>query len=235
MNDSRFGYNSQRKPVEDGYGSSYEEAAQITPEELIRLRSLPIEQLTDEQIVHLVQDGELDLFDTLVSRYQDRIYNTAMRMLYDPDEALDSTQEVFVKAFRGVDRFAFKSTFYTWLFQITLNYCRSRIRSRSRSARLKMLPLDIRSEEGEEQALSLPDDDPSPLENLERKELLSAAERALEKLRPEFREVIMLRDIEGMNYDQIAIVLDCSMGTVKSRLHRARNTLAGLLTRYLER
>lgn len=224
-----------RYAAEGGYGPPEGISASITPERLEELRRSPPSDLSDEDLVHLIQHGETALFDILVERYQDRIYNTSMKMLADPDEALDATQEVFMKAFRGLGRFAFKSTFYTWLFQITLNFCRSRLRSRSRASRMKTLPLDAKDEDGEFQAFSLPDDGPQPFETLQKKELLEAAERALELLRPEFREVIVLRDIEGLNYDQIAIVLKCSMGTVKSRLHRARNALARALAPYLER
>ncbi|MFA4986429.1 MAG: sigma-70 family RNA polymerase sigma factor [Candidatus Brocadiia bacterium] len=206
----------------------------ITPEELRDLRSLPPSDLTDAQLVHLVQNGEEQVFDWLVTRYQDRIYNTSVRMLGDADEALEATQEVFVKAYRGVARFEFKSSFYTWLFQIALNYCRSRLRTYGRSGRMKMLPLDAAGDDDEPQAFSIPDDAPLPLDRLERKELAAAAEKALARLRPEFREVIILRDIDGLNYDQIAIMLDCSMGTVKSRLHRARNALAVALRKYIE-
>ena len=216
------------------YGPPDHISAEITEEELEKLKSSSPFELSDENLVHLIQHGERRHFDILVERFQDRIYNTSLRMLSDQDDALDASQEVFIKAYKGIDRFRFRSTFYTWLFQITLNYCRSKLRSRSRASRLKMLPLDIRNEDGESQALSVPDDEPLPQERLARKELVQAAEDALHKLRPEFKEVIILRDIEGLNYDQISVVLECSMGTVKSRLHRARNALGAALKRYLE-
>ena len=226
--DSSIHYSDDRK-----FGHPAGISTEITEQRLEELRRTVPLDLSDEDLIHLIQNGETHLFDILVEKYQDRIYNTAMRMLSDPDEALDSAQEIFVKAYRGIDRFAFKSTFYTWLFQITLNYCRSRLRSKGRMARTKMLPIDVRNEDGELRALSIPDDGPQPMDVLERRELIAAAEEVLNKLRPEFREVIVLRDTEGLNYDQIAIILNCSMGTVKSRLHRARNALAAGLARYL--
>ena len=228
----QFSYNyADDKPV---YGPPEGISSEISPERLEELEQSPPHDLSDEDLVHLVQNNKLHLFDLLVERYQDRIYNTSLRMLSDPDEALDAAQEIFVKAYRGIPRFAFKSTFYTWLFQITLNFCRSRLRSKGRASRVKMLPLDIRTDDNDMQPMSIPDKEPMPLEKLERRELVAAAEDALSKLRAEFREVIVLRDVEGLNYDQISVVLGCSMGTVKSRLHRARNSLANSLSKYLE-
>jgi len=170
--------------------------------------------------------GDLDAFDRLLGLHQDGVYRTALRLLGDPDEAFDLAQDVLLTAFRKIDQFRGEARFSTWLYRITVNLARNRWKSASRK------PIPVSLETGRQ----APDeDDPSPLQVADGapdardraagREILEALEREIARLPESFREVIVLRHVEGLSYEDIAEAVGANLGTVKSRLARGRDHL----------
>lgn len=176
--------------------------------------------------IRAFQAGEREAFDRLVLRYQDRIVNLCFRMLADRDEALDCAQETFVKAFRGLGGFQFRSGFSTWLYAIAANTCRNRLASLEHRVKSRTLPLDpsARSADGAV-GMDLEDPSPSPLAQLTAKERDHLVQEAVRSLSADHRTVVVLRDVEGLAYDEIAEITGYNLGTVKSKLARARQQL----------
>lgn len=172
-------------------------------------------------------EGDREAFGLLVERTQDRIYNLAFRLTGQHHGALDLSQEAYIKAFAAMARFRGESGFYTWMYRIVMNLHMNKERGLEAKARKKTLSIDPASRhEGNPLAIDVPggeDGDPSrPLEERERD---AAIQEALLELEADHRQVVLLRDLEGMAYDEIAAVLEIPVGTVKSRLHRARGEL----------
>jgi RNA polymerase sigma-70 factor (ECF subfamily) len=188
--------------------------------------------IDDTVLVKQCWQGDSTAMERLILKYQNRIYNVILKICADPDDAAELTQETFVKVIENIDNFQGRSGFYTWAFRIavnlTLNYCQ-------RNARLGFCSLDAEQEKyysRTNQALKefLSDDSlPDPAAVAQDRELCEIAVRSLMKLDDAHRAVVVLRDIEDMNYDQIAKVLDIELGTVKSRLSRARKKLRQIL------
>ena len=178
-------------------------------------------QLEDLKCVADVKDGRAQAFDDVVKRYQDRIFNTMCRLLGDYQEAADLTQQAFLKAYLSLDQFRGSSTFYTWLYRIAVNTALDERKRRSRSPEVLSESFAMSSEEDVRRLDgSATSDDPEE-EALGRERRL-AVTRAVASLDDVHRTVLVLRDIEGLNYEEIAEVAACPRGTVKSRLHRAR-------------
>jgi RNA polymerase sigma-70 factor (ECF subfamily) len=187
----------------------------------------------DQQTLAQLRRGNWSAMEQLVSRYQDRLYVTILRMVNHPEDAADLVQETFVRAMQAVARFEGKSTLYTWLFRIAVNLAISHRRASQYRAAAS---LDAGSEEEDagsgvnRQAAGLrrqlaQDTEDDPAERVERQMEYERLQGALARLDPEFKAVIVLRDIEECDYDQIAAILDVPVGTVKSRLFRARCAL----------
>ena len=164
--------------------------------------------------------GELSAFEELVTRYEKRVYAIALRSSGSPEDAADITQEVFLRAWRSMKDFRGDSGFATWLFRITMNQCVDYARHKQ--------PL-VQGEDDEERELPLPDTAPSPEEHLENSELGRELAAALDEVSDEHRRIVLLRDVSGMSYTEIAEILEVSEGTVKSRLSRARIALRKIL------
>jgi RNA polymerase sigma-70 factor, ECF subfamily len=184
--------------------------------------------LNDSVLVKQCQRGDADAMGRLIIKYQDRLYNTILKICGNPDDAAELTQETFVKVLESISTFRGQSGFYTWLFRVgvnlTLNFC-------SRKLRLGMRSLDASSGQQESSiASNLPDKkEIDPATVAQNHELVGQVLAALEKLDDNQRAIVVLRDIEGMDYEQIAEILQIEMGTVKSRLNRARTALKELL------
>lgn len=175
-------------------------------------------------------NGDLAAFDKLTIKYQDRVYNVALRLSKDREEALDIAQETFLKAYRNLAAFQRSAGFYTWIYRIAVNTALSR--RRYHSARPK--PVRLRGEsEGARVSAPADEREADPARQADRAETIQRVEACIEALEAGHRAVIVLRDIEGRNYDEIAEILDCPRGTVKSRLHRARKALRKELKRAL--
>jgi RNA polymerase sigma-70 factor (ECF subfamily) len=184
--------------------------------------------IDDAVLVEQCQQGDSVATERLILRYQNRIYNAILKMCGNADDAAELTQDTFVKVIENIDKFEGRSGFYTWAFRIgvnlTLNYCK-------RGAKLGLMSLDAEENEHSGQAKQVlkefltDDSSPNPAVVASSKELCEIVMKALMNLADEQRAVVVLRDIEGMNYAQIAEVLDIEIGTVRSRLSRARSNL----------
>jgi RNA polymerase sigma-70 factor (ECF subfamily) len=186
----------------------------------------------DAALVERWRRGDISAIERLVGKYQGRIYNLILKICANPDTAAELTQDTFVKIIENIDRFESRSSFYTWAFRIavnlTLNYCK-------RKTTVKWTSLDAETAADDEQAhralaaILRDEKSPDPSQVAENRELCQLVQIALGKLDEEQRTIVVLRDIEGMDYAQIAEVLAIVPGTVKSRLSRARAALRQLL------
>lgn len=194
----------------------------------------------ERAVIERAAAGDAAAFEELVMRYQDRVYGLALRLVRRPDEAEDVAQEAFVKAYRALNAFAGRSAFYTWLFRITFNVAQSRLRSLGRlHAREKVAPVgpagsDWSGDEDDPPGFDAVDPGPGPAEAVEAKDSSARVRLAVEALDPESRAVVLLREIDGMSYAEIAEATGASRAAVKSRLHRARRELAGTLKDVLQ-
>lgn len=188
--------------------------------------------IADATLIEQFRNGDSAAMERLVLRYQNRIHNVILKICADPDDAAELTQETFVKIIENLGKFEGRSSFYTWAFRIavnlTLNYCQ-------RNSRLAVRSLDAEEElpdsQGRHVLKDFLSDETSPDAEAvaQNKELFEIAVRALMKLDDAQRVVVILRDIEGMSYARIAEVLNVELGTVRSRLSRARNKLREIL------
>lgn len=178
------------------------------------------------EIVVRVRSGDTNAFEVLVLEHQKKIYNLALRMLGNEEDALDMAQEAFIRAFNSLDGFRGDSKFSVWLYRLTSNICIDFIRSRNKK---QASSLTYDNPDDEAQELELPDDRFSPHAALENKELRDAVYRGLDQLSPEYRQILLLREINGLSYEEIGRVLQLESGTVKSRIFRARQKLCAFL------
>jgi len=181
--------------------------------------------------------GEADkclTFDALVVAYEKKVFNVIYRYLGDYEEAADLTQETFISAYKAFSRFRGDSQVYTWLYQIAINHCRNRLRQRSRVRTLKVESLDQPRDSDTAESLSrdIPDLSQAPHIALEEKELRERILAAVQSLPPEYREVVVLRELEGLSYNEIVEVTHLSLDNVKTRLSRARAMLRRKLEHY---
>jgi RNA polymerase sigma-70 factor (ECF subfamily) len=186
----------------------------------------------DAALVERWRRGDISAIERLAGKYQGRIYNLILKICANPDTAAELTQDTFVKIIENIDRFESRSSFYTWAFRIAvnlaLNYCK-------RKTTVRWTSLDAETVADDEQtkqslaAILQDEKSPDPSQIAENRELCRLVQAALDKLDDEQKTIIVLRDIEGMDYAQIAEVLVVELGTVKSRLSRARAALRHLL------
>lgn len=186
----------------------------------------------EADFVARLQANEDAAYDELVRTYHTSIYHTAFRMLGDSGDAADACQDIFIKVFRNVRGFRGDSSLKTWIFRIAFSEILNRLRWWKRRFRSATVSLDD-DRNGNGPAIHLRTHSPSPLQVLETKEREQAIQQALTKLSGEHRSIVILRDIEGFSYNEIADILGVSCGTVKSRLARARADMKQSLTRFL--
>jgi len=186
----------------------------------------------DTYLVHAAQAGAREAYGELVRRYQDRIYSIISGMVSDPEDALDLTQDTFVKAYQALGRFRQEAGFYTWLYRIALHRCIDYGRKRQRHQ--EPLPLDQYLQDDTGVQLQ----DTSPARDPERAtinlHLRAAIRTALQRLPEPFRTAVILRDVEGLSHDEIAAIMDCALGTAKSRIQRGRYQLRDLLRPFVQ-
>ena len=182
--------------------------------------------MDEKHILARARRGELPAFEELVRRHEKRVYAVALRSSGSPEDAEDITQEGFLRAWRSIEEFRGDSGFSTWLFRITMNLCVDH--ARHKHAQPQTQPLVMGEEESER---PLPDTAPTPEEHLDNSELGRELAAALDEVSEEHRRIVLLRDVSGMSYTEIAEVLEISEGTVKSRLSRARIALRKVLLR----
>lgn len=180
----------------------------------------------DQALVRYAKQGDTQAFEELVARHRDKIYARAWSMMRNEDEALDLSQEAWVKAWQRLDQFQGDSSFATWLTRITINLCLDRIRRQKRQRAESIEEMDEESGGVERQ---MPVVTVNPTERLERGELRERIEKALDQLSEAHRTVLVLHEFEDMEYKNIAKTVGCSIGTVMSRLFYARRKMASLL------
>jgi RNA polymerase sigma-70 factor, ECF subfamily len=178
------------------------------------------------------QRGDLDAFNRLVLAYQELLYNQAYRMLDDPDAAADATQDALISAYRNVNSYR-GGSFRAWLLRIVTNACYDELRRRKRRPTTPLEPVDDEGEEVESVRWMI-DPGESPEEHTARKELRSAIQHCLNDLPADFRAIVVLVDVQGMDYTEAAQVVGAPLGTVKSRLARARTRLQSCLQGFWE-
>lgn len=183
--------------------------------------------MTESELIRAAQEGSQDAFAQLVEQNQGKIYNLCYRMTGNPEDAADLTQEAFLNAWRGLSKFGGQSAFSTWLYRLASNACIDFLRREKRRSALSMT-LD-RADGEEPRETEVPDERYSPHRELERKEAHEALQKGLASLSPEHREVLLLRETEGLSYGEIARCLGLEEGTVKSRIARARISLKDYL------
>ncbi len=180
----------------------------------------------DRDEAHSAAAGDEAAFEALVHRHQRALFNLALRYLGDRDEAQDAVQDTFLRAWRALPRFRGEAMFRTWITGIAINVCRSRLAgAEARCRRQTQSLVQPDGDGGAEVDLPLPDPSPGPAELARGGELRAALTKALAALSPEHREVLLLREMNGMEYEEVAAVLGCALGTVKSRIARARGAL----------
>ena len=178
--------------------------------------------LDDHTLIRLVLEGNTSAFDVIVRRYNTKVYSLAYRLLNSVEDAEDVAQDTFSQAFKGLGSFRGSSKFYTWLFRITYNLAISQRRKRKPA-------LSLNSQTDSQGEITLPSDDASPMKNMEDEEGKTLMDKALGLLSLDHRAGLVLKEIEGFSYEEIALSLGVPVGTVRSRLHRARLELRAIL------
>jgi RNA polymerase sigma-70 factor, ECF subfamily len=181
------------------------------------------EGISDAECVRRIHEGEIAAFEILVRRHQKTIFNLLYRMLGDYDEAAEISQEAFLSAYRSIGQFRGDANFSTWLYRIALNHASTRRRSLAKWQQ-RTVPIETTETVSER--------DIDPAENVEQKEIQEQVQRALKGLEPDDAAIILLKDLQDVSYEEVARVLAVPVGTVKSRLHRARRALKARLAPY---
>lgn len=178
----------------------------------------------ERELILRAKGGDAAAFEVLVTAHEHRVYNLALRMTGHPEDARDMAQEAFLTAYRRLGTFKMASSFSTWLYRLTTNLCIDFLR-REKRKRASHVPFEDR----EGRPLDLPDTHPDPQETVEDRELHRTVEIGLQKLSAEHREILVLRELCGLSYEEIGAVLRLEQGTVKSRIARARLRLREIL------
>ncbi|MEW6268558.1 MAG: sigma-70 family RNA polymerase sigma factor [Thermodesulfobacteriota bacterium] len=191
---------------------------------------------TEWDLVRLAGSGDKEAFRELVERYQRRVLAVVMGMLHDREAALEVTQETFIKAFRSIGRFKGDASFYTWIYRIAVNLAIDHQRREWRRPLAESTRNNNNSESPPEDILErIRDQDPrgDPFEATKDAELRERVRKAIDELTPDHKAVILLRELEGLSYEEISRVMQCSKGTVMSRLHYARKKLQARLKEFV--
>jgi RNA polymerase sigma-70 factor (ECF subfamily) len=186
----------------------------------------------DTALVQASQQGHLAAFDQLIARYHQRIYATLYHMTSSHEDADDLTQESFIRAFKGLKRFKGDASFYTWVYRIAVNLTINFLKKRSRrSYHLSLNDMDLQIEHHPDLVMFVSEN--TPRRDLRIQELHQKLNEAMQKLSDTHRLTVTLHDIQGMSHEEISGIMDCNVGTVRSRLFYARRQLQGLLKDYL--
>jgi RNA polymerase sigma-70 factor (ECF subfamily) len=180
----------------------------------------------EADLVRRAQSGDAAAFGALVAHYQDRVFNTCLRLCHNRDDALDLTQTTFLRALEALPRFDARSRFFTWLFRIAVN---ATLSHRRQQRRRPTVSLDASDGDGPSQSAGVADEGPEVTRRLARTELHACVEAALARLDEDFRMPVVLKDVEDLDYATIAEILEVPLGTVKSRIFRSRMLLREML------
>lgn len=188
------------------------------------------EGLADERkLVQKAQKGDVKAFEKIVEDYQGVVYSVAYRYAENTQDAADMAQEVFIKMFKNINSFQEKSKLSTWIYRVATNMCIDIVKKESRNSVAYSFDEGYEDKDGSTLYNGLVDDSMQPDEIVEKREIKDAVNSAISKLSDKYKTVIILRDIEGLHYEEIAEIVDCSVGTVKSRISRGRKNLRKIL------
>ena len=190
---------------------------------------VPVEEM---DLVKRVRDGDLTAYDELVRRYQERIYATVYHMTSNHEDANDLAQEAFIKAFQAIKSFKGGSSFYTWVYRIAVNKTINFLKQRKNKAQMSLDDLDFNVEHDPDLVALV--SEKTPRREVVLKELQEKLNAAMQRLSEPHRLVVTLHDVQGMSHDEVAKVMDCNIGTVRSRLFYARQQLQAYLSDYLK-
>lgn len=193
----------------------------------VAVPGLPV---SDDELVRRAQKGNLAAFEELVRRYERKVYNITYRLLGNEEDATEALQDTFLRAYRFLSRFQFKSNFYTWLYRIATNVSLTRLHRRKM---VDAVSLDALGKEAEKFVLDIPDEHYTPEEIFRQKVLQERLQEAVASLPKDYRMVVVLRDLEGLSNEEVSKILKLSISAVKSRLHRGRLALRERLGKYL--
>lgn len=181
----------------------------------------------EKNLIELSAKGNVEAFETLVQAHQKRVYNIALRMTKDPDDAQELSQDALVRAFVAIKKFRGESSFSTWLYRITMNVCTDFLRKRNKAV---VVSLEQGAAGNENyNPVQLPEKSPGPDELTEKKQLKEMVKKAMDLLSVEHRQVLILRDLMDLTYKDIANTLNVNEGTIKSRINRARDALKHII------
>jgi RNA polymerase sigma-70 factor, ECF subfamily len=187
----------------------------------------------DRVLVDKSRRGDREAFDELVAKYYKRIYNLAYRFVGEPEEANDLAQEIFLATYQNLSKFRGDSKFSTWLFQIASNRGKNRFKYLKRRGFFSNRGRTEEGDESDSAPREIPDLSSNPETMLAGKQIQRIVQNAIDELEPDHKEIVLLRDIEGLSYEEIARILDLPEGTTKSRLHRARMVVKEKLKKVL--
>lgn len=186
---------------------------------------------TDQQLVERVNAGDQRAFELLVIKYQGRVAGIVSRFMHDPADVKDVVQETFVKAYRALDRFRGDSAFYTWLYRIAVNCAKNFLAAAGRRPPATDIDLDVAEHISSDTGLQ---DIASPEKRLQKDQLLHLLNKTIQQLPEDLRVALTLREYDGLSYEEIADIMQCPVGTVRSRIFRARETVDAKLSPLLE-
>jgi RNA polymerase sigma-70 factor (ECF subfamily) len=189
-------------------------------------------QIEETELVKNARQGHLEAYDELVKRYQERIYATIYHMTSNHEDANDLAQEAFIKAFHALKSFKGGSSFYTWVYRIAVNKTINFLKQRKNKAQMSLDDLDFNAEHDPDLVALISDKTPRREVNLA--ELQEKLNEAMQKLSEPHRLVVTLHDVQGLSHEEIAKIMDCNIGTVRSRLFYARQQLQAYLSDYLK-
>src|SRR5271156_4807603 len=190
------------------------------------------EEIGDRVLVRGAQQEDMRAYDVLVRRYQERIYATVYHMTSNHEDANDLAQETFIKAFRALKSFKGNSSFYTWIYRIAVNKTINFLKQRKNRVQLSLNDMDFSAENGPDLVALV--SDKTPRRDLNLSELQEKLNAAMLRLSEHHRMVVTLHDIQGLSHEEIGAIMDCNVGTVRSRLFYARQQLQGYLADYLK-
>ena len=187
--------------------------------------SEPLDKNEEKRLVEACRKGDTEAFNRLIQVFQNQVFGLAFQMLRNHEEAEDVAQEVFISCYRNIEKFRFAARLGTWLYRVTGNQVKNRGKYHQRRQQAKHESLDETRLDDDRPVKEPSDPAPGPRRRAEAKEMLGILNENLAKLSPEFQEIVALRFNQNLPYEKIAEILDCSMGTVKSRINRARRQL----------
>ena len=206
----------------------------LTDANYIQAHAISSEPKSDREIITAIRSGDGNAFELLITKYQTKVFHHCLRMVRDREECADLTQEVFLKVFRNIHKYEHAYAFYTWLYKITANCCIDYLRNSKRKIiKVPLYHVDSWDQSDIAKDQDISDETYVPENTLLNSELRDILNDAVGRLSDNLRSTILLKEIEGCSYAEIAEISDCSIGTVKSRMHRAREELKTYLAPYV--